>query len=47
VVDRSTAEALRALNPRKYLLEENLGSELRGIGFIESARLTVLPDSSD
>lgn len=44
LVDRDTAEALRALDPKKYLLEENIGSELRGIGFIESARLTVMRD---
>ncbi|QOQ38292.1 adenylate/guanylate cyclase domain-containing protein [Trueperella pecoris] len=46
VVDRETAEALRALNPHKYRLEENIGSELRGIGYIESARLTVMKDES-
>lgn len=46
VVDRGTAEALRALDPHMYRLEENLGSELRGIGYIESARLTVLRENT-
>lgn len=45
VVDRKTAEALQALNREKYQLTENVGSELQGFGYIESAILRVLPDS--
>ena len=44
VVDRDTAEALQALDRDKYQLVENIGSELQGFGYIESAILRVVPD---
>ncbi len=44
VVDRETAEALQLLNRGKYQITENVGAELQGFGYIESAILRVLPD---